>query len=131
MNYLYWLILGIILGTILLYNVSSKGKKDSEKRMLSIGLIVAAGLYPGFAIIWGNGTWVLVELAGIPIFGSFVWLANRCSYNWLAIGWGSHTAWDGLIHLFGPGRVIAPEWYVVTCISFDLILAGYILFSDK
>lgn len=130
MYYLIWLTLGIILSALLL-GYTRMHSKNKEKRILSIGLIVAAGMYVGFGIVWGNGSWFLVELAGIPIFGSFVWLANRYSYSWLAVGWGAHIAWDGFIHHSEPGQVIAPEWYVVTCVSFDLIIAGYILFSDR
>jgi hypothetical protein len=130
MYYLIWLTLGVILSAILLRYVRLYSK-NRQKRILSIGLIVAAGLYLAFALIWGDGTWILIEASGILIFSIFVWLANRYSYSWLAAGWAAHIAWDGFIHLYGLGQAIAPEWYVVTCISFDLILAVYILYSDK
>lgn len=126
MSYALWLILGLGLGGALLLYARTRGIRG-EKRILSIGLLIAAIIYVGFAFIWGNATWVAIEIAGIPVYGSFVWLAMRHSLNWLAVGWGVHPAWDVILHLFGPGRTIAPEWYVVACITFDLLIAGYIL----
>lgn len=98
-----------------------------ELRILSIALMIAAAIYPGFALIWGNAAWIAIEIAGVATFGLFVWLAMQYSPIWLAVGWGIHPAWDVGLHLFGLGYRIAPEWYVVACISFDLLVAGYIL----
>ena len=50
----------------------------------------------------------------------------RGSPSWLAFGWALHPAWDAGLHLHGYGASFAPEWYVLACISFDLLVAGYI-----
>ena len=98
-----------------------------EKRVLSVALMVVAVIYVGFAFVWGDAGWVAIEIAGVPAYGLFVWLAIRHSFNWLAVGWGLHPAWDVMLHLLGPGKAVAPEWYAVACITFDLLVAGYIL----
>ena len=122
--YLAWLIAGVFLGALLLLYARSRGA--GENRVLAIGLIVAAAIYIIFAFVWGDATWIAIEIAGVPAYGLFVWLAFRFTFYWLAIGWGLHTAWDVILHLLGPGRAIVPEWYAVACITFDFLIAGYI-----
>ncbi|MEN8133505.1 MAG: DUF6010 family protein [Pseudomonadota bacterium] len=126
MNYVVWLIAGVLLGGVLLLYARAHGIKG-EKRILSVALVIAAVIYIGFAFVWGNTAWIAIEIAGVPAYGVFVWLAIRHSFYWLAVGWGFHPAWDVVLHLLGPGHAIVPEWYAVACISFDLLVAGYIL----
>jgi len=122
-----WLILGLVLGTILLiYARSYRGK--GEKRILAIALVIAAIIYVVFAVLWGNALWVSIELIGVPIYGVFAWAAMRYSAYWLAFGWLLHPMWDVALHLLGPGNVFAPEWYVIGCITFDILVAGYVFF---
>lgn len=91
------------------------------------GLIIAAIVYVGFATIWGNGLWFLIEIGGLLIYGLFVLLALRYTMIWLAVGWALHSIWDLGLHWIGQGHTIAPAWYVIACLSFDLLVAGYIL----
>ena len=37
-----------------------------------------------------------------------------------------HAAWDVGLHLLGGGTAFAPTWYPLLCLSFDLLVAGYI-----
>ena len=130
MNYVIWLIIGLVLGTALLLYARARGR-NRQKRILSIGLVVAAIIYVGFALLWGNPMWIAVEVAGVLAYGIFVWLALRYSINWLAAGWAVHPAWDVILHLLGPGHAIVPEWYAVACISFDFLVASYVLICYK
>ena len=55
------------------------------------------------------------------------WLGLRRSPLWLAAGWALHPVWDIALHFFGPGRAFAPETYTIACLSYDLVVAGYIV----
>jgi hypothetical protein len=101
------------------------------RSILAIVLIMAAGSYQGFAIMASNllGTgpiWAPVELVGGVVFGTMALLGLRGSPWWLAAGWAAHPIWDIVPHYFGPGGSFAPESYVIGCLSFDLLIAGYI-----
>lgn len=121
-----WFGVGIVTAVIFLFYARSQGQ-PREFYILGTGLIIAAVIYVGFAALWGNDQWLLIEIAGIAIYGLFVFLALRFSPIWLAVGWAGHSLWDVALHLLGQGHAIAPEWYVIACLSFDLLVAGYIL----
>lgn len=95
--------------------------------VLALGLLVAALLYVAFALIEGETVWLLVEAVGVAAYGSLAWLGLRRSALWLAAGWALHPAWDVGLHLVGEGAAVAPEWYATACISFDLLIAGYMV----
>jgi len=120
-----WLILGLILGAILLAYARSY-RARGERKILAIALVIAAIIYVIFAVIWGDVLWVIIELAGVPIYGVFAWAAIRYSAYWLALGWLLHPIWDVALHLSGPGNMVAPEWYTIGCITFDILVAGYV-----
>lgn len=86
-------------------------------------LLVAAIIYLGFALLWGDAFWFLVEACGVPFYGVFFWLALNRSPYWLALGWLLHPLWDAALHLLGPGHEVAPSWYAIGCLSFDLAIA--------
>ena len=101
------------------------------RSVLAIFLIMAAGSYQGFAIMASNlldagPIWAPVELVGGVVFGTMALLGLRGSPWWLAAGWAAHPIWDVVLHYFGPGESFAPESYVIACLSFDLLIAGYI-----
>ena len=123
---LTWLLIGLISGACYLYWARSL-PAALELRVLTAGLLVAALIYVGFATIRGNPDWILIELVGVAIYGVCAFLTYRISPFWLAAGWGFHPAWDVLLHLSGAGQTIAPYWYVIACISFDLLVAVYIV----
>ena len=123
---LVWLLLGLVLAAAFIYWIRSMGAA-LELRALTAGLLIAALIYVGFAVTWGNGNWILVELAGVAAYGIFAFLTYRFSSLWLAAGWGVHPAWDALLRLIGPGQTIAPYWYAIACISFDILVAAYIV----
>ncbi len=127
---LIWLMLGLVAGWAFLYYARSKNA-TGEKRILAAGLVLAAAVYVAFAVIYGSARWIAIEFAGVALYGIFAWFSYKYSVRWLAIGWVGHAAWDALLHLVGPGNVVAPEWYVLACISFDILVGGYVLAAKK
>ena len=122
------LYLGLGLGTgfLFLCYVKVYGR-NRERRLFSSALLIAALIYVGFALLFGNMRWLLIELLGVPAYFIFAFAAARFSVYWLALGWALHPLWDAPLHLMGSGTAVVPEWYAVACISFDLLLAVYIL----
>src|SRR5438876_7485278 len=98
-----------------------------RRRTLAAALFLAALIYVAFAVQQNAAIgWLGVELLGVLGFGLFGWLGLRSSQLWLAAGWALHAFWDIGLHLLGPARGIAPHWYAHLCLSFDLVVAGYI-----
>ncbi|MEM8485342.1 MAG: DUF6010 family protein [Bacteroidota bacterium] len=121
-----FLLLGVVAGGIFLLYARAQGDLK-ERLVLASGLIVAAVIYIGFGLVLGDVYWVGIEAAGVVFYTLFVIFAYRFHFWWLAIGWLLHVAWDVSLHLLGPGAHIAPAWYAVACIGFDVLMAGYIL----
>jgi hypothetical protein len=48
----------------------------------------------------------------------------------LALGWTVHVAWDVSLHL-ARQQVVVPAWYPSACISFDLLVAGYVVWTVR
>ena len=119
-----WLVLGALAGGAFL--AFARSRRGAEMLMLSLGLLVAALIYFGFALREGEPVWLLVEALGVAAYGGLAWLGLQRSSLWLAAGWALHPAWDIGLHLVGAGAALAPEWYATACISFDLLIAAYI-----
>ena len=95
--------------------------------MLATGLVVAALIYVGLATLGGaTAPWIGGELIGVALYSALAGLSLRYSLWWLAVGWAAHPAWDVGLHWIGGGAVFTPAWYTVACVSFDLLVAGYI-----
>ena len=62
----------------------------------------------------------------VLLVGGLAVLGLKRSPMSLAFGWALHPVWDAGLHLMGTGATFAPSWYVVVCISFDLLVGGYI-----
>ncbi len=103
-------------------------KLDSQAMTMAAGsgLVIAALIYLGFALYHGDNNWFLIESGGLIAYGFSFWLAMRYTPLWLAAGWGLHPLWDIFLHWLGPGTHIAPIWYAIACLSFDLAVAGYL-----
>ncbi len=121
-----FLLLGVVWGGLFIWYARSQGDVN-ERLLLASGLVIAAVIYIGFGLVWGNVYWVGIESGGVVFYTLFVILAYQHKYWWLAIGWLLHVGWDVALHLMGPGAHIAPAWYAVACIGFDVLMAGYIL----
>ena len=102
------------------------------RTLLATVLFAAAGAYFGFAF---NDTtpriWVLIELLQVVAFGALGLYGWRGSPYWLALGYALHPIWDFGVHHLGPGRDFAPLAYVISCISFDWVVALYIVIAYR
>ena len=97
----------------------------SNRLILATVLTVAALAYVPFAIAADAGTgWVAAELAGAGIFAYVAMRGIRGSAWWLVAGYALHPVWDVALHLAGPGRGVAPEWYAASCLTYDLAVAA-------
>lgn len=121
MQIVSWLAIGLVLGGITLL----VGRR-APRLVLGGGLVTAALIYVGFAAAWGTPTWIGIEAAGVVAYGGFAALMNR-SMLWVAAGWALHPVWDVVVHWQGPGHAIVPAWYAVACVSFDLLVAGWLV----
>jgi hypothetical protein len=123
----FWLLAGAFLGALWIGWVS--GRKRGGRQVLAIGLLLAAAIYVAFAFAFGADSvdWVALESIGLLAFGCLGWLGIRGNVLWLAAGWGLHPLWDVGLHWHGPGAAVVPAWYAVACVSFDLVVAIYIL----
>ena len=116
---------GALLGGLFALAARRLGGGGGELRALALGLAVAALIYVGLALPSASGRWLLVETAGVAIFGGVAWLGLRRP-GWLALGWTAHVVWDVALHLERAQPVVG-AWYPLACIGFDLIVAGFVL----
>lgn len=123
----FWMLLGLVGAISFVALARIHPKLDSP--ILAIGLIVAAFIYIAFAIGGGaSQLWIITEVAGLGIYSLFALLGLRFSNWWLMLGWLAHPLWDIGLHLVNQSAVFAPSWYAIACVSFDLVVAIYILF---
>ena len=99
---------------------------SDTRRILATALVVAAVIYVAFALLAANvSRWLVVELVGVAMYGGLAVLGVKRSVWWLASAWALHPVWDIAIHYLGSGASFAPQWYVIACVSFDLLVAAY------
>jgi hypothetical protein len=122
---------GVVL-SILAFVLSRFIKDILGRTLLATVLFAAAGAYFGFAF---NDTtpriWVLIELLQVVAFGVLGLYGWRGSPYWIALGYALHPIWDFGVHHLGPGREFAPIAYVISCISFDWVVALYIVIAYR
>lgn len=100
------------------------------RSLLAVFLFIAAALYIVFAVRAGEDAyWVVGELVGVAVYGGMALRGLRGSPLWLAAGWALHPLWDLGLHYFGPGGSFAPVGYTITCLSFDLLVAAYVVIA--
>ena len=116
-----WIGVGVVLSSGLLRR-AARGGASRLRRVLAVGLVVAAAVYVPFALAAGDAGRLVVELAGVAVFAVPAYLGFRGSSRLLAAGWVGHVLWDVGLHMVGPAY--GPEWYAALCIGFDLVVAG-------
>ena len=104
------------------------------RSVLAIFLIIAAGAYFGFAtmgrdVVGSDQIWILIELAQAIVFGVLALLGLRGSPYWIAAGWALHPFWDVPLHYVGGGHSFAPESWAISCVTFDWVVAVYIVIA--
>jgi hypothetical protein len=70
-----------------------------------------------------------IELRQVSTFGTVALLGLPGSPYWLAAGWALHPLWDYLLHYLGAGHLFTPWTYAIACISFDWLIAVYIVIA--
>ena len=125
------LIEGAIGGAVLVLIAFLLSKFVSDvagRTLLATVLFAAAGAYLGFAVAAPvSRIWLLIELLQAIAFGTLGLYGWRGPAKWLALGWALHPLWDLPLHYYGPGRSFAPWTYAVACLSYDWVVAAYIL----
>jgi hypothetical protein len=102
------------------------------RSLLVIFLFIAAGAYVGFAVgATASGLWVLAEVAHVIVLGAMGLLGLRGSPYWIAAGWAVHPLWDFPLHYIGPGNTFAPAFWAISCVSFDWLIAVYIVIAYR
>ena len=102
------------------------------RTVLATGLFAAAGAYFGFAYTPGTPSiWILIELIQVVAFGTLGLYGWRGSPYWLVLGYALHPLWDFGLHYLGPGKSFAPQTYTILCISFDWVVAAYIVIAYR
>jgi hypothetical protein len=128
--------LSCVLFIILMKRVSSSSSSSSSARLelkvYALSLVIAALIYVMFAARGGaaHGARLWLELAGLVLFLLFAALGLKVTPAFLAVGWACHAAWDLILHKLTDGAFV-PSWYPLTCLSFDLVLAAYIIVRFK
>lgn len=119
------LLAGAVLG--LLCVLLAFAVRRFTRHLLVVSLLIAALVYVFFSADAHAGAgWLFVELLGVLLYGALAFRGLRGSVAWLAVGWALHPVWDLGLHYFGPGRAFAPDWYTVSCFSFDIVVAAVI-----
>jgi hypothetical protein len=130
-----WLINGVIQASMLIAVAwaLSRWTRDVVGRALLAFLLCGAALtYVYYAARAGEGTgWVVAELVGVALYGSLGLRGLRGSPMWLAAGWALHPVWDVALHNVGPGHAFAPDAFTVSCLSFDLLVAAYLVIGYR
>jgi hypothetical protein len=118
---------GVVL-SLLAFLLSRFVSEVAGRTVLATVLFAAAGAYFGLAFEEGRyEIWVLVELLQTIAFGALGLYGWRGNAKWLALGYALHPFWDFGMHYVGPGRTFAPWELAILCISFDWVVAAYIL----
>ena len=129
-----FLVNGAILGAVLVviaFLLSRFTRDIVGRALLVVALLIAALAYVLFATWAGERpSWVVGELVGVGIYGTMAVLGLRRSPWWLAAGWAAHPIWDVVLHYLGSGSSVAPEGWVIACVSFDLLVASYIAIAS-
>ena len=130
MNPITFLFLGFLFGLAFI-NIAGKRPRGGAS-LLANGLVVAALIYVPFALMGCAGTmWLIVEVIAVVLFGAMAWAGIQYSFGWLALGWAAHSLWDFGLHIVGDGARFTAAWYPLMCITFDLVVAAYILLFMK
>ena len=119
------LLLGAASCAVFIVLVRRLGPKH-ELKLYAVALIIAALIYVIFTARGATFAWLILELAGLLFFTLLALLGLKVSALILAFAWAAHAAWDFLLHKLLDAAFV-PDWYPLVCLSFDLLLAGYLV----
>ena len=81
-----WLLLGFLLASVCIA-ILKHAPESTARRMMAVGLVVAALIYLLFALPGGDSSWMGIEALGVLLYGLLAWLGLTRSVRWLAAGW--------------------------------------------
>ncbi|HUF08214.1 MAG TPA: DUF6010 family protein [Rhodothermales bacterium] len=110
---------------VLFIRLARRHAPGAELRLYAAGLLIAAGVYVAFGLVLG-GKPLGYELIQLVVVTIIVVVGIRRSPMIIAGGWLLHSGWD-LLHVLPDLSRHAPDWYVFACLSFDVVVAGYIV----
>ena len=120
------LVAGAIFGGVTLI-IPTLLSRDTAFGLLAILLGMIASVYLGYALGDGRLRAFQVEYVGMVAFAALATIAlARGSAVLLALGYFSHGLWDLLHHRRGVDTRM-PWWYVPLCLSYDTVVAIYVL----
>jgi hypothetical protein len=107
--------------------VASLLSHDTAFGFLAILLGMIASVYLGFALQDGRARAFQIEYVGIVLFTVLATVAlSEESAVLLAVGYLGHGIWDAIHHPKAVDTAM-PWWYVPLCLSFDAVVAVYVL----
>jgi hypothetical protein len=120
------LVAGAMFGGLTLI-IPSLLPRDAAFGLLAILLGMIASVYLGYALGDGRLRAFQVEYVGMVAFAALATIAlARSSAVLLALGYLTHGLWDLLHHRRGVDTRM-PWWYVPLCLSYDTVVAIYVL----
>ena len=125
MQILLHLLLGAV-SSLVLITLTRRLAPKLELRIYALSLFVAALIYVVFTARGATNAWLALEVAGLLVFTLLALLGLKVSALLLAFAWALHAAWDVLLHKLLTAAFV-PDWYPLTCLSFDLVLAIYLV----
>jgi hypothetical protein len=117
---------GLLAGGITM-GVAAVFPEELSLAFFTVVLGLAAGVYPGFAMANPESGRPLIQWVAAVVFVSLGMVGLWISPLILAAAWVLHAFWDFLHHITALGDGV-PEGYPAFCISYDLLLAGFVAY---
>ena len=107
--------------------LGARGRRH-ERLLLAVFLAGMPLVYVANALVHGAGVpLLLIELAGVVLYGTLAWFGGAGSFRLLALGITAHGVWDLAHH--GQADVV-PDWYPIACTLIDFAL-GFLVWSRR
>ncbi|NNE65199.1 MAG: hypothetical protein HKN33_01425 [Pyrinomonadaceae bacterium] len=130
------LLIQIVLGAVAACGALAllSGRNESKRlKIIALAIPVLPLIYVVFALVGvSNGTagygWLGYEVIGLLLFGGLGLAAFRFGAVTAAVAWAVHAIWDATGHF---DAAFVPAFYPGLCIGFDVVVAGYALYSYR
>jgi len=118
-------VIGALLG-ILVWRIVGQLEDRVALYLLALFLSATGAVYPGAALADPGRKAAPMEVAVFILMFAASAAGSLASPVWLAVGYAAHGIWD-VFH--EPHRIGAKvvKWFPPLCLSFDLVVAAFIL----
>lgn len=120
------LVFGMV-GAVVLCGIAWLLPAERGLDLLAVGLAVVGAVYLGSALNDGRLQLQLLEGGVAVVFLVLALVGLWYSPLVLAAGWLLHAVWDSFHHPHPVGAPIAAHWYPLACLSFDVLVAAFLL----